>query len=160
MEHTLQVLLVVIFARQASERLAGERHDWLWPSVVAALMVATRYECLFLVAVVGAILLWQGKLVPAIVLGVAAAAPVMAFALYSVAHGGLVLPNSVLMKSGPGRFSTIGAGVSAVISDWLAVGDLFLRPAQLVLTLGALMGLLARARGTSWHGVARASGWP
>ena len=71
-------------------------------------MVATRYESLFLVAVVGAILLWQGRMVPAIGLGLAAAAPVVAFALYSVAHGGLVLPNSVLMKSGPGRFSTFG----------------------------------------------------
>lgn len=142
MEHTLQVLLVVIFARQAAERLAGERSDWLWPSIVAALMVATRYESLFLVAVVGAILLWQGKLVPAICLGVAGAAPVVAFALYSVAHGGLVLPNSLLMKSGPGRFSTFGAGVSAVVSDWIAIRNLFLRPPQLVLTLGVLVGLL------------------
>jgi hypothetical protein len=142
MEHTLQVLLVVIFAWQASERLAGERGDWLWPSVVTALMVATRYESLFLVAVVGAILLWQGKIVPAIAIGVAAAVPVVAFAAYSVANGGLVLPNSVLMKSGPARFVTVGSGVSAVISDWIALRDLFLRPPQVVLTLGALMGLL------------------
>ena len=40
MEHTLQVLLVVVFAWQASERLAGERHDWAWPCVTASLMVA------------------------------------------------------------------------------------------------------------------------
>lgn len=142
MEHTLQVLLVVIFAWQASERLAGERDDWLWPTVVAALMVGTRYESLFLVAVVGAILLWRGKTVPALVLGVAAAVPVAVFAMYSVAHGGLILPNSILMKSGPGRFGTFGAGVSAVVTDWLSVRDLFLRPPQLVLTLGALFGLL------------------
>ena len=142
MEHTLQVLLVVVFAWQAAERLAGERSDWLWPSVVAALMVATRYESLFLVAVVGAILLWQGKLLPAIVLGAAAAAPVVAFAIYSVSHGGLVLPNSVLMKSGPGRFSTFGAGLSAVASDWIAIRNLFLRPPQLVLTIGTLVALL------------------
>ncbi len=69
MEHTLQVLLVVIFAWQASERLAGERHDWLWPSVVAALWSRPATSRLFIVAVVGAILLWQGKLVPAIVPG-------------------------------------------------------------------------------------------
>lgn len=142
MEHTLQLLLVVIFASQASERLAGERNDWLAPCVVAALMVATRYESLFLVAVAGAILLWQGKVWPAMALGVAAAAPVVGYAAYSVAHGGLVLPNSLLMKSGPTRFSTFGAGVSAVIADWIAIRDLFLRPPQLVLTLGALVGLL------------------
>lgn len=142
MEHTLQVLLVVVFAWQASDSLAAQRDDWLWPTVVAAVMVGTRYESLFLVAVVGAILLWRGKTVPALVLGVAAAAPVVVFAMYSVAHGGLILPNSILMKSGPGRFSTFGAGVSAVVTDWLSVRDLFLRPPQLVLTLGALFGLL------------------
>ncbi|MBK5297979.1 MAG: hypothetical protein JJE40_12545 [Vicinamibacteria bacterium] len=157
MEHTLQVLLVVVFAWQAAERLAGQRSDWLWPSVVAALMVGTRYESLFLIAVVGAILLWQGKLPSAIGLGVAAAAPVAAFALYSVAHGGLVLPNSVLMKSGPGRFSTLAAGISAVATDWLAIGSLFARPPQLVLTLGVLIGLLLApsARVTS----ASRTGW-
>ena len=142
MEHTLQVLLVLTFAWQAAQRLAGERSDWLRPSVVAALMVATRYESLFLVAVAGAILLWQGRIRPVVCLGVAAAVPVAAFALYSVAHGGLVLPNSVLMKSGPGRFSTVGAGLSAVATDWLAIGNLFLRPSLLVLTLGVLIGLL------------------
>ena len=105
-------------------------------------MVATRYESLFLVAVAGAILLWQGRIRPVVCLGVAAAVPVAAFALYSVAHGGLVLPNSVLMKSGPGRFSTVGAGLSAVATDWLAIGNLFLRPSLLVLTLGVLIGLL------------------
>ena len=142
MEHTLQVLLVIVFAWQAAERLAGQKSNWLGPSVVAALMVATRYESLFLVAVVGAILLWQGKLLPAIVLGAAVTAPVMAFAFYSVAHGGLVLPNSVLMKSGPGRFSTFGAGVSAIAADWVAIRNLFLRPPQLVLTIGTLTALL------------------
>ena len=142
MEHTLHVLLVVIFAWQAAERLAGERSDWLRPSIVAALMVATRYESLFLVAVAGGMFLWQSRIRPVICLGVAAAVPVAAYALYSVTHGGLVLPNSVLMKSGPGRFSTVGAGVSAVATDWLAIGNLFLRPSLLVLTLGVLVGLL------------------
>ena len=37
--------------------------------------------------------------------------PVVAFAASSVAHGGPVLPNSVLMKSGPSRFATVGAGL-------------------------------------------------
>ena len=141
MEHTLQVLLVVVFSWQAAGRLAGERSDWLPPSVVAALMVATRYESLFLVAIVGAILLWQGRIRPAVCLGIAVLIPAGGYALYSTAHGGLVLPNSVLMKSGPGRFSTIGAGLSAVATDWIAIGSLFVRPSQLVLTLGVLVGL-------------------
>jgi hypothetical protein len=46
------------------------------------------------------------------------------------------------MKSVPGRFETFGSGVSAIVSEWLSVRDLFLRPPQLALTvavLGALM---------------------
>ncbi len=51
-----------------------------------------------------------------------AAVPVLAFAAYSLAHGGMALPNSVLMKSGPGRFDTVAGGIAAVLSDWFAVG--------------------------------------
>lgn len=142
MEHTLQALLVVVFAWQAAERLAGEREGWLAPSVVAALMVATRYESLFLVAVVGTILLWQGQLRSAIAMGLGALVPSGGYALYSLAHGGLALPNSVLMKSGPEQFGTVAAGVSAVATGWLAIGSLFARPPQLALTLAVLGGLL------------------
>jgi hypothetical protein len=59
-----------------------------------------------------------------------------------VTHGGLILPNSVLMKSGPARFETFGAGISAVLADWLAIRSLFVRPSELVLTLAALIGLM------------------
>ena len=142
MEHTLQVLLVLVFAWQACERLAGDRDDWLRPSMTAAVMAATRYESLFLVAVVGAVLLWRGRVRPAAILAAASAAPLAVFAAYSVAHGGLILPNSVLMKSGPGRFESFSAGVAAVAADWIAVRNLFLRPPQLALTLAALGGLL------------------
>jgi hypothetical protein len=142
MEHTLQVFLVACFAWQTSRRLAGDREDWLAPSAVAALMVATRYESLFLVAAAGAALLWQRRLRAAILLGAMAAAPVLLFAIYSVAHGGLILPNSVLMKSVPGRFGSVGAGISAVVGDWVAILDLFRRPPQLALTLGVLAALL------------------
>ena len=64
------------------------------------------------------------------------------------------------MKSGPGRFSTFGAGVSAVASDWIAIRNLFQRPPQLVLTLGVLVGLLhvpvarlSAASRAAWMGV-------
>jgi hypothetical protein len=142
MEHSLQVLLVVAFVWQAAQRLAGERDDWSAPAAVAAAMVATRYEALFVVAVVSAMLVWQRRWRAALVLGIAAATPVVLFGWYSVAHGGLVLPNSVLMKSGPSRFGTLASSVSAVLSDWVAIRALFERPAQLVLTLAVLIALM------------------
>jgi hypothetical protein len=86
--------------------------------------------------------LWQQRWRAAAVLGTAALVPVAAFALYSVEQGGLVLPNSLLMKSGPGRFASVSSGVSAILLDWLAIGMLFERPAHLVLTLAVLVALL------------------
>jgi hypothetical protein len=142
MEHTLQVLLVVVFSWQASTRLAERPYGWAGPCMVAALSVATRYESLFLVGIVCALLLWQKRLKPVFALGIASAAPVVAFAVYSVAHGGLVLPNSVLMKSDPGRFATVGGGISAVTADWIAIVGIFHRPPQFVLIVGVLAALL------------------
>jgi hypothetical protein len=139
MEHTLQVLLTVTFVWQCSTRLSTEREAWLWPSAVAAAMVATRYESLFLIAAVSGLLLWQRRWRAALSLAVCASLPVLAFAWYSVSNGGLVLPNSVLMKSVPSRFATVSSGLSAVLSDWVAVGALFRRPPQLVLTVGVLL---------------------
>lgn len=142
MEHTLQVLLVLAFVWQAAGRLSSIRDDWAWPAAVAAAMVATRYESLFVVAAVGGLLVWQRRWRGVLMLGVAAGLPVCAFAVYSVTQGGLVLPNSVLMKSGPSRFPSFASGFSAVLSDWIAVGALFRRPAQLALTLAAMIGFL------------------
>jgi hypothetical protein len=143
MEHTLQALLVLIFARQIASRLAGDTGDGLaWACLTAALMCATRYESLFLVAVAWTALTRKGQWRAATAIAVASAAPLIVFAAYSVSNGGLILPNSVLMKSGPGRFETVGAGISAVLADWFAVRTLFVRPPELVLTIGVLMGLL------------------
>jgi len=142
MEHTLQVVLVLLFASQVSDRLASGASDWILPSVVGALMVATRYECLFLVAVVSAALAWKRRWGAALLMTAAGALPVVLFATYSLSHGGLILPNSVLMKSVPGRFESFGSGVAAVLADWVSARDLFLRPPQLALTLAAVVTLM------------------
>lgn len=148
MEHTLQVLLVLTFAWQVSARLDAADARWIVPALTAAVMTATRYESLFLVAIVVAILIWRGRVGAAALLGVIAVAPVVVFGWYSVQHGGLVLPNSVLMKSGPGRFGTVGSGISALARDWIAILNLFVRPSQMALTVStlALMVLVPSAR--------------
>ena len=141
MEHTLQVLLTVLFAWQSSARLAGTRDGWLWPAVVGGALVATRYESLFLIAVVACLLVWQGRWRAATAVVLIGSLPVVVFAGYSTAHGGLVLPNSVLMKSGPSRFASFSSGLSAVLADWVAVRALFERPPQLALTVAVLATL-------------------
>ena len=119
MEHTLQVLLSIELAWQTALLLDDpDRAGIGTASVLAAVLTATRYEGLFLVAAAASLLAMRRRFGHAAALTAAAALPVVAFAAYSVAHGALLLPNSILMKSQPARFGTLGEGVAAVLSDW------------------------------------------
>jgi hypothetical protein len=103
MEHVLQIMLVVAFAAVAmkmilpsdSSRNAG---TVALAAVCAALIVSTRFEGLFFVAAACLILLFKKRLLPALVVGLAAWAPVALYAAFSMHHGGSWLPNSVLIK--------------------------------------------------------------
>lgn len=113
MEHTFQALLSVAFVYAAARGLAGEqppenRRSWLLPALGGAL-VMTRYEGLFLVGVVGLLLLARRRWAEAVVLGVAAALPVVLFGLYSISKGWYFLPNSLLLKgSAPAALTVAG----------------------------------------------------
>ena len=142
LEHTLFILLAVAFGWRIAIHASHDGGNFsIVTCILAAALVATRYEGLFLVAASAVLLLFRGRRAMAACVGLAASMPVFAYAVYSVAHGGTVLPSSVLMKSGPARFVSIGAGVAAILTDWLSVVQLFNRPAQSVLTLAVLMAL-------------------
>jgi hypothetical protein len=94
MEHTLQICLVLGFlivfeeASRSPQRLAA----------IAALMVATRYEGLFLVAAAALLLLHDRQWRALAWMLAGAALPVAAYGIFSVAHGSYFFPNSVLLK--------------------------------------------------------------
>lgn len=104
MEHCLHAWLVVLFAAQVVAAIgaadtAAARGPIAAAIALAPLVVAARYESLFLVLPAG-LLLWRARGWPAMVLlGAAAALPVAALGLWSLAHGHFVLPTSVLLKS-------------------------------------------------------------
>jgi hypothetical protein len=142
MEHTLQVLLVIALVWTTIQSLPGlERSALMKMCLLAMALAATRYEGLLVVAAICLLLAWHRRLDAAVVLGLAALVPVAIFAAYSTAHGALPLPNSVLMKSGPSRFSTLGSSVTAIASDWFAVLSIFGRPPELALTCAILLAL-------------------
>ncbi len=142
LEHTLFIVLAVAFCwRIAIHASYGGAESSLATGILAAALVATRYEGLFLIAASAGLLLLRGRRAMAVLVAMAASLPVVAYAAYSVAHGGTILPSSVLMKSGPARFATLGSGVAAVLNDWLSVVQLFNRPAESVLTLAVLLAL-------------------
>ena len=140
MEHTLHVAVVIALCTGAATRLAGGAPDRPWPAGVglAALATGIRYEGLFVVAVVVAACLWQRARKTAIALAIAASVFPLAYAAYAVSHGGLPLPNSVLMKSVPARFGSLG-GFMGIVGDWVGVLMLYQRPALAALTLMALL---------------------
>lgn len=103
MEHSLQVALTFWTLSEFAGLLIAERSsNQLAPIVAAAcaaaLLVATRFEGIFLVFVACVVLLLKRKTAAAIIVGIAAWLPVILYAAYSLRHGGQMLPNSVLLK--------------------------------------------------------------
>ena len=140
MEHTVHVAVVVALCAVTAARLARHERDAASPGGMALAFLATglRYEGLFVAAAIVTTLFFRRCRVTALSLGLAAAAPPSLYALYAVLHGGLALPNSVLMKSDPARFGSWTGGV-AVLSDWVGVLSLYQRPVFVVLTVAALL---------------------
>ena len=99
MEHTLHFLFTFLFLTRFCAALEKPSVHWTI-YLYGALMVATRYEGLPLVAFACLALLVQRRLFQALQLGIYAAVPIVLFGLYSISHGNFFLPNSVLLKSG------------------------------------------------------------
>jgi len=106
MEHTLQILFSFLFVYKFCEWNTvevvprGARRFLPWQVYLyALLLVATRYEGLFLVVIACIFVLFRHRLLPAISLGLLSLLPAVIFGIYSVQHGGYILPNSILLKS-------------------------------------------------------------
>ncbi len=144
MEHVLHLLLTIAFGAAAITALAdtAPRATSLGTSAtlcgLAALLAASRYEGLFLVAVVCLLCLACGQWRRGVAIGLAALSPVAVVGAASLAHGSLFLPNSLMLKAGGDAASTWTAilkpitGADAVFLQkhpallWLVVGGLAL----------------------------------
>ena len=126
MEHCLQALLTLIFVDLSARLLTRDAQRLTsWGAeatlcAVAGLMVATRYEGLFVAAPVGLLLLCQRRWRLAILRGVAAAAPVTLFGFYAVSKGWYFLPNTLLLKTNAPPVRTWAEFV-LYISRWYTV---------------------------------------
>ena len=102
MEHLLHALATLLFASIALNYLYA-RHDSRPPKILAvslsaAALVSVRYEGAFLVAAAALLFVVEKKIAKAVVVSVSDAMPILLFGLYSKAHGGFFLPNSLLLK--------------------------------------------------------------
>ncbi len=105
MEHTLQCLFSFLFITRFSSWLAETRKGEISYRIPESLMIyslllpALRYEGLFLVGIAVLLLAYYRKWTSALLVGSAAALPLLAFGIYSVSQGSYALPNSVLVKA-------------------------------------------------------------
>ena len=106
MEHVLQCWLIVGFlARGSAIFLAGEpSQKWEWGTILqlgawGALSIATRTECVFVVAPFLAWLFLEGRYKTSIGAGIIALVPVVAYGIYNLKMGDYFLPNSIMLKS-------------------------------------------------------------
>lgn len=115
MEHTLQIALTLFFVHAAATYIVSEdEKKSFWPAaILAALMVFTRYENVFLVAAVCAILVLKKKIAPAFIIGAVSILPVVLFGIFFYSKGGFPIPNSVLIK-GNTNFKSIAGGQVAL----------------------------------------------
>ncbi|MES2921847.1 MAG: hypothetical protein V4819_09880 [Verrucomicrobiota bacterium] len=138
MEHTLHTWTMMgLFAC-----LVGVSRGVTKPGVLfmwAVLAAGARYESLF---VLPPLLIWlalRRKWRSAIELGIGMAVPVVGFAIYSVLHGGYVLPNSLMLKGNFGTAFKIKAFKVMMENQYMAV-------LVGLLILATIIGFLNRKR--------------
>ena len=136
MEHALHTLLVlgVVYSYCA-------RRDAMM-CILALLATATRYESLFLLLPLVVAVALERRWRWAVALLLCSVAPAIAYALYAVAHGGHILPNSLLLKVG---IYSAGDALGAAVAAATAMNT----PSLLMMLIIASMAVLA------WHEISQ-----
>jgi hypothetical protein len=135
-EHTLHLLLTIAFAWFAAQTLADDRppgRGFLPALALAPLLVAARYEGLFLVGAAVLMLFLRRRPVPALVLAGAGLLPVVVYGVVSVSNGWMFLPNPIMIK---GNLPHAGSLFNVARFLGWAFYQLARKPHVLILLLG------------------------
>lgn len=143
MEHVLQILLVSIFVYLSTKLLVSpdiiSKKNYFFICSLAALLTVTRYECIFLVIIVGMLFMLKKKFLLALLLGISSLLPISIYGIISLIQGWYILPNSVMLK---GRIFEFLSFMDIVDSITHAFRYLLATPQLLYLFIGALcMGI-------------------
>jgi len=146
MEHTLQTFLALTFAYVSAQALArGEPTPRQLVSItaLAAVLTLARYEGIFLVIVVAALLLIRNRIRAALLVTAGGLFPVITFGVISMAKGWYFLPNSVLLKTA--NVSLLPLRVRTFLS-LPGLENLYGAPHMLTLVLASLMAFALAVR--------------
>ena len=145
MEHVLQLLLTVLFVQRATVWLGeDEARPPARLLALAALLTATRYEGVFLVAGVSLLSLLRSRSRASAALGAAGALPIAIYGVFSRLHGSMLVPNSVVLKGHLPHFGTLDDALHAL--GYRAVDQLLDTPHLAGLVVVALAVYAVRAR--------------
>lgn len=105
MEHSLHVWLAILLGWTVASRLASDGRfawwsNWLCIALLAALNVAFRFDALSLVGAAVLALFVARMWRVAIAVACAGWMPVIVYAAVAYAHGAMLLPHSIILKSG------------------------------------------------------------
>jgi hypothetical protein len=147
-EHTLQLLLTLLFAERAARRLAGSGGARAL-LLLAPALTAVRYEGLFLVLTAAALLALRRRGREALALGAAGLLPAIVYGVVSLSHGAYFVPNPILIKANlPGGDA---AKTIETLLGYTALRRLFANVHLLVPVLGALLLLARRGGAGAWR---------
>lgn len=149
MEHTLHILITISFVYFATKILSKEESkenniqkekkkffsDEKLLLLQAPLVTMVRFEGIFLIVIVLALLILQKKFLYSIVLGGIGFLPVLIFGMISIYLGWFFFPNSIMVKANFPNFSSLENIFYAV--GYSGFKQLMICPHLLFLTLGA-----------------------
>lgn len=146
LEHILHILLVVCFSGYALKMLYSRGNcfvlkDELILTVLGMLVIMSRYEGVFLIAVFSVLFIREKRLLYPVILVLASIVPIMIFGIYSIDNGSYLFPNSILLKGNMPGISLLGI----VIFIFKAIVKLVLNLQVLMLILaGLIMAFLSK----------------
>jgi hypothetical protein len=143
MEHTFQIGSVLVAATLVARRLAGDRGSVTALAVSCAVGAGIRYEFLLLAGVSACLLAVKRDFRGAATTLAGALVPVAIYAAYAAWHGGLILPNSLVMKSVPERYQSVGSAITALLGEWRGAILLLTRPTILLMVVSLAFFVVA-----------------
>ncbi len=138
LEHTFHVLCSILFIYFVAKVLTKENNspgDLAVLALSAIVLVATRFEGLFAVAVAGGLFLLRGRITGATAVFAGGITSPVLYGLISMAKGWFFLPNSVILKGNTPDFSSM-QGIITFFGD-NGIFRIFTTPHIFVLILAA-----------------------
>ncbi|MGB9979152.1 hypothetical protein [Methanobacterium sp.] len=144
MEHLLQIVLIVSFAFIGAQILCENRSSnlkYIMLLILAALVVAVRYEDLIIVLIVAAMLFIKREFWKSVLILCASMIPVFAYGIYSTMEGWFFLPNSLITKTifveAKTQLFSLN-GIVLLVNNFLNIQNLFIF-IPLILAVGLLI---------------------